>query len=505
MKKISIIILASVLSIVSFAQSLDDALLFSSNSYEGSARTMAMGNAFTALGGDIGALTINPASSGVMRSSQLSLTLGSANAKSKIDRIKDNFSSFSVPSFGYVASFETGNRHGLYNFNLGIAFNSRANFNALTSVGTDTDQASYLSSLATGLTGVNYADLSNDNPEYYYPYNNNLVTWPEVLAWNSYVLATTPDSETDYLASTENIYGTDIVIGGPLSQDYFRRRDGGINDMTLNLGGNFNDEIFVGVNVNISSVDYNLTESYAEAAINSDQFQDGFVRYALQYSQQTSGAGINAQFGIIYTPKSFEGLRLGATYTTKTKYTLSDTWRYFAQSDFNNGHSYSLDSPVGNYDYILSSPSRYTLGVAYTFESNGLVSLDYESVNYRDIRVKETSGNSFSFSDMNTDIQNQFNNSYVLRLGAEYWIDEFAIRGGEARYSASAQWAQAKKVHSIGAGWKLDKAFLFDVAYQWCSQDSDFQMYDNYIGGNVPTFVATNKLNKFMCTLTIKF
>ena len=45
------------------AQTMYDALRFSENNYEGTARTIAMGNAFTALGGDPGAVTINPAGS----------------------------------------------------------------------------------------------------------------------------------------------------------------------------------------------------------------------------------------------------------------------------------------------------------------------------------------------------------------------------------------------------------------------------------------------------------
>ena len=43
------------------AQTIYDALRYSESNYEGTARTLAMGNAFTALGGDLGAVTINPA------------------------------------------------------------------------------------------------------------------------------------------------------------------------------------------------------------------------------------------------------------------------------------------------------------------------------------------------------------------------------------------------------------------------------------------------------------
>ena len=67
MKKIFSTLAAIALSVTLFAQSSQDAIKFSQNFYEGSARTVAMGNAFTALGGDLGSLAINPAASGIYR------------------------------------------------------------------------------------------------------------------------------------------------------------------------------------------------------------------------------------------------------------------------------------------------------------------------------------------------------------------------------------------------------------------------------------------------------
>ena len=46
------------------AQTVADALRFSDNNYYGTARSISMGNAFTALGGDLGSISLNPAGSG---------------------------------------------------------------------------------------------------------------------------------------------------------------------------------------------------------------------------------------------------------------------------------------------------------------------------------------------------------------------------------------------------------------------------------------------------------
>ena len=58
------------------AQSAYDAYNYSYTDYYGTARSIALGNAFTALGGDIGGITVNPAGSGVYRYSEIELTLG---------------------------------------------------------------------------------------------------------------------------------------------------------------------------------------------------------------------------------------------------------------------------------------------------------------------------------------------------------------------------------------------------------------------------------------------
>ncbi|MBO7255971.1 MAG: TonB-dependent receptor, partial [Bacteroidales bacterium] len=64
------ILLLSILTIASFSgysQNMYDALRYSQLYYEGTARSMGLGNAMVSLGGDLGALSYNPAASGVYR------------------------------------------------------------------------------------------------------------------------------------------------------------------------------------------------------------------------------------------------------------------------------------------------------------------------------------------------------------------------------------------------------------------------------------------------------
>ena len=85
MNKIITLFLSLTTAACLFAQTAEDALNIAQEYYEGTARSMAMGNAFTALGGDLGGLAINPASSGVYRCSQFSFTPGFTTSRSAVN------------------------------------------------------------------------------------------------------------------------------------------------------------------------------------------------------------------------------------------------------------------------------------------------------------------------------------------------------------------------------------------------------------------------------------
>ena len=75
MKKIAITTAALILTLQGlFAQNVDDALRYSQIFYTGTARFMSMGGAFTALGGDLSALSQNPGGLGIFRTSEISVS-----------------------------------------------------------------------------------------------------------------------------------------------------------------------------------------------------------------------------------------------------------------------------------------------------------------------------------------------------------------------------------------------------------------------------------------------
>ncbi len=66
----------------SSAQNVGNALLFSQQNYGSTARSKAMGNAFGALGGDFGSLSINPAGIGIYQYGEISASTNLLNLNS---------------------------------------------------------------------------------------------------------------------------------------------------------------------------------------------------------------------------------------------------------------------------------------------------------------------------------------------------------------------------------------------------------------------------------------
>ena len=222
---------------------------------------------------------------------------------------------------------------------------------------------------------------------------------------------------------------------------------------------------------------------------------------------RTRGSGINLKFGAILTP--FGGLRLGATFTTPTWYNLTDEWDYTMNTAFNNGHTYTEYSPTGTYSYKLTAPMRWSVGAAYTFLNKGLISVDYEQVNYANTRLNEEHYASRDlFSEENSLMASTFNNAHILRAGAEIWLtDRVAIRGGFQNYSPAIKGASSRNGYSAGIGFNLSQSTSLDFAWSKLGTVTDeFQLYDDYSSAvSVPKGINRHSLSKVVCTFAIKF
>ena len=315
-----------------------------------------------------------------------------------------------------------------------------------------------------------------------------------------------PDSENHYYGATENINQASkiVYIPGALDQQYTNESTGNISEAVINFGGNISNKLFIGINLGIQSIYYDYKEYYSETAVNSSLFNTGFQHFTHRYHAKTSGTGINIKFGVIYLP--VKGLRLGASISTPTWMYLQDKWEESMFSNFNNGKSYDLASPLGVFDYNLKTPFRWNVGAAFTFGKFGAISADYERVNYSQAKLKDPNNNN-TFHYDNADIKNYYKSSNILRAGLELKpIPEFALRLGYQYYSNAHKDNSnytlpnsMLQVGSVGVGFNSNNGFFADLAYQ-----QKLNKEENLFGlGNGE--IGTEKPNSYKILLTLGF
>ena len=188
MKKLYKSILATALLAVSAgasAQNMYDAINLSRNVYFGTARSMALGNAVTALGGDLGTVGINPAGSAVASYGQLTITPGImvssvASEYSSGDDWNGNWSTMRkaiMPNWGLSASFSTGRSKGLKSFVVAVTSNYTNQYlNYFNIYGTNS-QTSKMAEFAAAAEGYNEGVLDNYNS-----FENSNVPWDILTA-----------------------------------------------------------------------------------------------------------------------------------------------------------------------------------------------------------------------------------------------------------------------------------------------------------------------------------
>lgn len=464
-----------------------NALLFSSHYYDGTARSVGMGNAMTALGGDLGALSYNPAASGIYRYSEITITpsVYSTNAGTTLlgNTDKSGISRFSLSNVGWVSSFDTGLSRGLRNFNLSITANQTNNL-AFRSSGRGTqNSSSYLGYLSASMPeGINPESMTMPEGNYERPFYNASATWDQILAWNT-GMTDSLVGNNGFVGASENISSEgQFYVPGTLVQNYRKERTGYVEDIVLNASGNVDNIFFFGVNVTLQSIWANEYIAYSETAGNPSLFETGFTDFTREYRMTTSGFGVNVGAGIIVRPVA--GLTIGASVTTPTWMYLNESWMQSMNGYTAMYGSSYVESPVGENSYRVTSPFRWNVGIGYTVGGWLAIDVDYERTDYSGIRIKDRYNDTDLYSFENEYISKTYKSVNNVRAGIEAWPHpQVALRAGYNYYGSPEagidnQWHYA----SAGIGFRTASGFFIDAAWQQqCNKTSlDFLLYDSY-------------------------
>lgn len=460
MKKI--LVLSAILSITStlFAQTDADALRFSLPGFSGSSRTAAMGGAVTGLGGDISSVNINPAGLAQMGISEITFTGGLNFAGSKTSllgntRSDDKTSAF-VNQVGIVW-VPKKNYKNVKNISLAFNFNRQNNFNERFQSKGINNFSSFTDSYAELLNnnGATINQAQND-----YPFGASLAYLAEIIDFYSF--EENPQNNGFY--STLNL---------PLEQQISVNRSGGMNDISLGTGVAINDYFSVGFSLGLPSIRFEEDYQFKETDINDQTAEFNF--WDKRDMLRIEGNGINAKFGVMAMPT--KNLRLGASFTTPTRFAMTENYKTYLRSDFRTFTIDNFNKPSeGFFEYKLVTPWRLNAGASVIYEKWGIFTVDYELSNPGSTKFI-FSDNDLNLTDfeqtLNDNMSSKYKAIHTVRAGVEGKIkDKYRARGG-FQYRTSPFVEQdiqddfAKNnqfTFSGGLGYR-GKAFFIDAAY----------------------------------------
>ena len=539
MKKILTFAFLLTLALQAGAQGWTDALNFSDNDYLGTARSVGMGNAMTAVGGDLGSLTFNPAGSAVASYSQFTITPGLSfstvtaqgslldNSGSPIgfeDVYKTRKGRMGMPNFGAMMVYDTRNKRGLKRVSFGIVGNVTRDYtNRLRASGTNAS-STLAGSLASQADGYSTDVLAGSF------YQANIPSWETMVGWQGGLFE---QIDGAYVGITESLLDNGkIVLTDKVGQYYGLERKGSKYDLLMNFGLDFNDKFYVGANIGITTLSYRSDENRSEDALAGINYGNDFQSLRMRSSYYDDGSGLYAKIGFIARPVN--GLRIGAAIQTPTLMQVRETYQLEGRS-VAEGIEMSQSSPMDEWFYNVISPMRVNAGIAYTIGKFGLVSADYEFTDYSAMRLSAAydADYNYDFSDANLDIKDFLGPVHAIRVGAEIKpAPELALRVGYnlttgAQYNtldngrvvsltSDERFDQLRSAVSFGIGYSSPGSFFLDAAirfqylpneyftpYWYYYQDGGVSYTDNSVV--TPEICAQSALCNTVLTLGWRF
>ncbi|WP_313805118.1 outer membrane protein transport protein [Flavobacterium sp.] len=520
MKKQLLSTIFMAIGLASFAQQTTpaDALRLAITDLNGTARFRGMSGAFGAVGGDLSAININPAGSAIFSHNSGTGTVGLFNTKNNSNYFgtssSDSESIFDINQLGAVFVFnDNSQKTDWKKIAVAINYEMNNNFdNSFYSRGTnpDTSIGNYFLGFANGANSGNAipVELVETQPgetisELYsylatlpngsYPNINGFNAQQAMLGYQAFLY--------DY-DNVNNIY-TSNIPPGTFYQENNVMTTGYNGKITANVATQYNDKLYLGINLNAHFTDFRKSSSVYERNTNNPAL--GVQEIQFDNELYTYGGGFSFNLGLIANlTKEF---RAGLAYESPTWYRLNDelSQRLIAVStDGTDVYTDAADPGVINiYEpYKIQTPGKFTGSLAYIFGKNGLISFDYAVKDYSNTQFRPKREQ--AFRDLNSLMSDQLTTASEYRIGAEYRIKQASLRAGY-RYEESP-YKNGRTIgdltgYTAGLGYNF-KGSRLDLAYSFSKRDSEMQFVSS---GMTDAAKISSKNNNILVSYTIDF
>ncbi len=477
MKKLLILTIFTFCAFSSQAQTLNDAYRYSKNEMTGTARFMALSGAFSALGGDISAINLNPASSAVFLSSSAAASLDyrwtDNNLNFNGSMSSTNTNDFDIGNLGGVFVFNNNGESNWKKISVGLNFQSSANYDENYYVRGNSSNSidQYFLNYAQGTELDLLQTRDDESISDLYSYlgeNVGFGAQQAFLGYQAYVI----EADEDDPANT-SYYS--LIQPGNFDQGYEYYATGVNGKLSVNIGTQFKDFLYLGVNLNSHFINYENRTEFSEFNSNSGSATTDVY---FGNSLSTNGDGFSFQLGSI--AKLGDNVRLGLTYNSPEWYNIREENSQYLETNNDLDEFVSVAPNIVNVypEYQYKIPSKISAGAAYLFGKSGLISFDYSFQDYSNIEFRPT--NDSFFRELNSDISAEMKAVSTYKIGGEYRIQNFSLRGGY-RFEESPFENESRvgnlTGYSAGLGYNFGNINL-DLAYSQSQYDENLPIFE---------------------------
>ena len=453
------LVTAFIIGLTLQAQNHIDALRYSQESLWGSARYVAMGGAFGALGSNGSTASFNPAGIATFTNGQFS---GSFNLNQFDSDGFESTSGFnspasfakrntaSIPNLNYVsANILSPDESGDWDrVNFGIGFNKLDDYNKYTYLEGTNSENSLGSFILNNAEGNSFDNLST----------------LEQLAFNTYLIDTIGSAST-YTGATQSITNR--------TQSYRSRTSGSKNEFYVSFGTAYQKKLFLGATLGFPSIKYrertNITESNFEGT------NDGLESFNYASDLYVEGAGINLKLGLIY--KIDDAIRYGFALHTPTYYEIHEEYSSSMQTNFANDTTFDAGTYLGLFDYELSTPFKIINSLSFVLNKRAIISIEHE---YLDYSSAQLNAEYYAFVEENETIDIAYSSTSNVRIGSELRVHpQLSVRGGYAYYGSpftNTNNDSSTEFLTFGFGLQVNQYF-FDFALISSYNNSNLSLY----------------------------
>lgn len=504
MKYLLILAISMVSLIDAFAQNASDALRYTRIQHYGTARMAGVGNAFSALGADFGAVDLNPAGLAMFRSDEFMFTPGVYFTSTKAG-IKDNNTStdeaskFRFSNLGIVFNNNhDGEKSDWKTVNVGLGYTQLANYN----------QNLYYEGTGSGtiLTGwFNDAQpflASGGDPLDLYPLGAG-------MAYKANAIYFIDDNPSYDFLGNEN---------AEINRSHSVSTSGGHNELSMTFAGNYKDKLMIGGGFGVPIINYRQDGTYTETDPGGGY--QGNVLYFdnLTYTDylRTSGVGFNAKIGAIFRVN--QAFRIGGALHSPTFLNLTDnfsTTLNYVYEDLDVSGSGNVirnensgEGDAAPFNYRLRTPWKGMFGAAVLINKVGFISGDIEYVDYTsshfNLTKNQRDDDTRAYEQaINRTIQTTYQPVINYRFGAEAAIDIFRLRAGYNLLGKPGKDQDGfNNAISFGAGLRFKSAYI-DMAFRR-STATGFVTPDA-TSAVLPVASTDSKINDLLVTVGFKF